>query len=216
MSHLHKCATFSFFIFLVLCLLLSQEVFAQSSSQSSKDVEISKPSFPSNQPSSDKFFQFWFQLTPPGQSKKDFEFRPPSSTPKSPSELSELRYLCLGTIDQELALIVRLTDKAKERRIDPVRFADYLYSQQVSARSYLSLSDRINNLILELCIFDLGQVSRSEFLNFLRQIRIASYRLSPEENTFNYIVDLIENYLFSTTEAIDCLILLKQDATSRW
>ena len=207
---------------LLLCLiligplLLAQGAFTQSSSQSSKDVEINKPVPPPSQSSSTKFFQFWFQIYPSGQSKKDFDFRPPTSTPKSPSELSELRYLYLGSIDPEITLILRLTEKAKERMIDPYRFADYLYSQQVSIRGYLSLNDRIYNLILELCLLDLGRVSRTEFANYLRQIRISSYRLSPEEDTFYYLIDLIENNLFSTIEAIDCLILLKQDVTSRW
>lgn len=227
MSKIHKRITlfFSFLIVMLFISVFTVGIGAQSSSQSSKDIEISTPPF-STQPApstsstssnqSNKYFQFWFELIPPGQSKKEFEFKKPSSTPKSPSELSELRYLYLGSIDQELALIIRLTDKAKERRIDTIRYADYLYSQQLPLRSYLSLSDRINNLILELCIYDLERVSRSEFYSYLRQIRINSYYLSQEENTFNYIIDLIENYVFSPIEAIDSLILLKQSATRRW
>ncbi|HBL37293.1 MAG TPA: hypothetical protein DDZ55_10845, partial [Firmicutes bacterium] len=108
-------------------------------------------------------------------------------------------------------MIIRLTDKAKERRIDPERFADYLTSQQIPFRGYLSLSDRINNLLLELCLYDLGKVSRNNFFSYLQRIRISSYQFSSEENTFNYIIDLLENYIFSPTEAIDSLFLLKKN-----
>ncbi|NLW55683.1 MAG: hypothetical protein GX050_03525 [Firmicutes bacterium] len=217
MSRVHK-RSLLLCLILIGSLLLVTGAFAQSGSQSSKDVEINKPLPPPGQSSSspNKFFHFWFQINPPGQSKKDFDFRPPTSTPKDPSELSELRYLVLGSIDPETALILRLTEKAKQRMIEPSRFGDYLRSQQVSLRGYLSLSNRIHNLILELCLLDLGRISRSEFTNYLRQIRVNAYHLSTEENTFNYLIDLIENNLFSPTEAIDCLILLKHDATSRW
>ncbi len=227
MSRVHK-RSLLLILILIGSLLFTLGVFAQSSSQSSKDVEISKPVPPpippgsssqssqSSQSSSTKFFHFWFQINPPGQSKKDFDFRPPSSTPKAPSELSELRYLFLGSIDPETALILRLTEKAKQRMIDPYRFDEYLRSQQVSLRSYLTLSDRIHNLILELCLFDLGRISSSELNSYMRQLRVSAYHLSTEENTFNYLIDLIENNLFSTIEAIDCLILLKHEATTRW
>jgi len=200
-------------LFLII-LLLSPSAVVSADSQSSKDVEITLPSS-SSQKDSEHYFSFWFQINPPNQSKKDFNFKPPTSAPKSPDQLQELRYLILGNIDPDLALIIRLTDKAKERRIDPERFADYLVAQQVPFRGYLSLSNRINNLVLELCLYDLGKVSRSSFFNYLSRIRISSYRLSPTENTFNYIIDLIENYIFSNTEAIDSLILLKQEVTLR-
>ena len=136
--------------------------------------------------------------------------------PRAPSDLQEFRYLFLGNIDPDLALVIRLTDKAKERRIDPERFAAYLSGQLVPVRNYLSLSERINNVILELCLYDLGKVSKTSFFNYLHRIKISSYRLSPTENTFNYIIELVENYIFSTTEAIDSLFLLKQQVTSGW
>ncbi|NLC53337.1 MAG: hypothetical protein GX770_05165 [Firmicutes bacterium] len=200
---------------LAFSLVFLCAVVAVANNQSSKDLEVKPPS-PPEQTSSEQFLRFWFQITPPGQSKKDFDFRPPTTPPKSPGELQEIRYLLLGNVDPELALIIRLTDEAKERRIDPNRFADYLTAQQIPYRSYLSFSDRINNLILELCLYDLGKVSKNDLINYLQRLRFSSYRLSPEENTFNYITELIENHIFSTTEAIDSLILLKQKTTSRW
>ena len=215
MKFLHKLNHRLSLIVLAFSLVFLCAAVVVASSQSSKDVEVKPPSSP-GQTSSEQFFRFWFEITPPGQSKKDFDFRPPTTPPKSPSELQEIRYLLLGNIDPELALIIRLTDKAKERRIDPNRFADYLAAQQIPFRSYLSLHDRINNLVLELCLYDLGKVSRNNFFNYLQRIRFSSYRLSPEENTFNYIIELIENNIFSTTEAVDSLILLKQKTTSRW
>jgi hypothetical protein len=182
-------------------------------SQSSKDVEIPSSSSPTSPKQS---FRFWFQITPPGPSKKDFDFRPPTSVPKAPSELTELRYLFLGNIDPDLALLLRLTDKAKERQIDPERFANYLVSQQIPFHGYLSLDDRINNLIIELCLYDLGKVSRNNFFSYLQRIRVTSYQFSSAENTFNYILDLLENYIFSPPEAIDSLFLLKKEVTTLW
>ena len=84
---------------------------AGADSQSSKDVEV--PPSSSGQTSSEQFFRFWFEISPPSQSKKNFDFRPPTTPPKSPSEPQEIRYLLLGNIDPELALIIRLTDKAE-------------------------------------------------------------------------------------------------------
>ncbi|MBA2132637.1 hypothetical protein [Capillibacterium thermochitinicola] len=215
MKFLHKPNLRFFLLVVVFSLVFLCAAVTAADSQSSKDVVVQSPSS-SGQSSSEQFFRFWFEITPPSQSKKDFEFRPPSSPPKAPSDPQELRYLMLGSIDPELALIIRLTDKAKERRIDPNRFADYLAAQQLPFRNYLSLHDRINNLVLELCLYDLGKVSRNNLVSYMQRLRFTSYLLSSEENTFNYIIELIENNIFSTTEAIDSLILLKQKTTSRW
>lgn len=215
MNILHKRFFRCFLVLVALSLILAGDGIALADSQSSKDVEINLPSS-SSKTDSEQSFRFWFQITPSVPSKKDFDFRPPTNVPKAPSEVAELRYLYLGSIDPDLALIIRLTDKAKERRIDPERFADYLTSQQIPFRGYLSLSDRINNLLLELCLYDLGKVSRNNFFSYLQRIRISSYQFSSEENTFNYIIDLLENYIFSPTEAIDSLFLLKKNVTNRW
>ncbi|NLM36565.1 MAG: hypothetical protein GX202_00370 [Firmicutes bacterium] len=200
---------------IVLSLVFLGIAVAVADSQAGKDVEVKAPSSP-GQTSSEQFLRFWFDINPPGQSKKDLDFRPPSTPPKAPGELQEIRYLLLGNIDPELALVVRLTDKAKERRIDPNRFANYLTAQQLSYRNHLSLHDRINNLVLEFCLYELGKVSRNNLLDYIQRHRFSSYLLSPEENTFNYLIELIENNIFSPTEAIDSLILLKQKTTSRW
>ncbi|NLY90964.1 MAG: hypothetical protein GX081_05095 [Firmicutes bacterium] len=213
MHTLHK--RIQFYIIFPIILILSLSIAALADSQTSKDVEIKLPSSTS-QKESKHYFSFWFQINPPSQSKKDFNFRPPTSAPKTPDQLQTLRYLMLGEIDPDLALIIRLTDKAKERRIDPARFADYLASQQVPTWSQLSLTDRIHNLVLELCIYDLGQESRSDFFNYLQKIRVSTYRLSTEEDTFNYIIDLLENNIFTPIEAIDCLFLLKQEVYPGW
>ncbi|HEY8392207.1 MAG TPA: hypothetical protein VIL83_05720 [Capillibacterium sp.] len=202
-------------LFLIV-LILSLTLVASADSQSSKDVEISTPPSSSGQKKSGQYLSFWFQINPSNQGKKDFNFRPPTSLPKAPNELQELRYLILGQIDPELALIIRLTDKAKERRLDPAQFAEYLSSQQIPTWGRLSVSDRIYNLILELCIYDLGQTSKTNFFNYLRTLRIKSYPLSPVEDTFNYVIDLLENNIFSSTEAIDYLIQLKQEANPGW
>lgn len=203
-------------LLLPVILILSLTLVAPADSQSSKDVEITGPPSSAIRKDSKHYFSFWFQINPPNQSKKDFNFRPPTSLPKSPEPIQELRYLVLGQIDPELALIIRLTDKAKERRIDPVQFAEYLSAQQVPTWRQLSITDRICNLILELCIYDLGQTSKTDFSNYLRTIRIRTYPLSAVEDTFNYIIDLLENNIFSPTEAIDYLIQLKQEADTGW
>lgn len=154
-------------------------------------------------------FEFWFDIKiSPDKTKKGIEFPPPGF--QTTSETAELRYLILGSVDQRMALLLRLTDKAKARQINPRGFADYLYALQVrGSLEYLTLDERIFNLLIELFLYEIGEISGGQLKAYLQKLKYPSYRQDPEVENFNYLIYLLENNVFTSGETIDSLILLR-------